>query len=315
MSAIPMPAPASGATSRPDTPPSPPILVDLDDVTVGYDHHPAIHHLRLQIAAGDMLAVVGPNGAGKSTFLKLLTGERLSVDGQVRLPERRHCRIAYLPQITQTDRQFPITVQDMVASGLWHRSGAFGRLGRQERRQIDEALELVGLRSYAGRVISALSGGEFQRVRFAQLMLQQARMVVLDEPFVGVDVTTTEVLLGLLAHWHEQGTTIVAALHEQDIVQQWFPRTLLIAREMIGCGATAEILTPQNWQRALARSAAARAPSRRWCTGLDTLPRDAAMVDAAADGAVAPIPAPAPASFSPPVSPSSARAAVPHARV
>lgn len=246
---------------------SPPILVSLDNVTVGYDHHPAIHHLQLQIRAGDMLAVVGPNGAGKSTFLKLLTGERLSVEGRVSLPDRHHCRIAYLPQINQADRQFPITVQDMVASGLWHRCGPFGRVGRDACRQIGEALDLVGLRGHAGRVISALSGGEFQRMRFAQLMLQQAQLVVLDEPFAGIDVTTTEVLLGLLAHWHEQGTTIVAALHEQDIVQQWFPRTLLIAREMIACGPTAETLTPQNWQRALARSAAARAPSRRWCEG------------------------------------------------
>lgn len=250
---------------------SPQTLVALDNVTVGYDHHPAIHHLRLQIQAGDMLAVVGPNGAGKSTFLKLLTGERLSIDGQVQLPDRRSCRVAYLPQINQTDRQFPITVRDLVASGLWHRCGAFGRVRREDLHRIDEALEQVGMLGYGHRVISALSGGEFQRVRFAQLMLQDARMVVLDEPFVGIDMTTTEALSKLLAHWHAQGTTIVAALHEQDIVHRWFPRTLLIAREMIACGPTAEVLTPANWQRALDRSVRARHDSQRWCEGPETV--------------------------------------------
>ncbi|MDO4903973.1 MAG: ABC transporter ATP-binding protein [Lautropia sp.] len=241
------------------------ILIRLDNVTVGYDRHPAVHHLDLQIAAGDMLAVVGPNGAGKSTFLKLLIGENSALEGKARLPEERRCRIAYLPQLDQTDRQFPITVQDMVASGLWHRCGVFGAVGRAERRLIDQALTTVGLEGYARRVLSALSGGEFQRVRFAQLMLQDARVVILDEPFVGIDVTTIEALLRLLAGWNAQGITIIAALHEQEIVRQWFPQTLLLAREMIGMGPTAQVLTADNWQRAVERAVAARRPTDRWC--------------------------------------------------
>ena len=262
------------------------MLVSLQNVTVGYDRHPAIHHLQLQIAAGDMLAVVGPNGAGKSTFLKLLIGEQLSLEGQVTLPDPDRVRVACLPQINQTDRQFPITVQDMVASGLWHQCGAFGRLGRQGAARVAEALEMVGLRGYAGRVISALSGGEFQRVRFAQLILQGAQLVVLDEPFVGIDVTTQQVLLDLLARWHAQGATIVAALHEQDIVRQWFPHTLLLAREMIAVGPTAEVLTPENWQRAVDRSVAARQPSTRWCEGPTAIPAAASAVHRGAENAM-----------------------------
>lgn len=240
-------------------------LIRLDNVTVGYDRHPALHHLSLQVPAGDMLAVIGPNGAGKSTFLKLLTGELQPMDGRAWLPAEQVCRIAYLPQLNQTDRQFPITVQDLVASGLWHRCGAFGGLGRAERRLIDEALGVVGLRGYARRVLGALSGGEFQRVRFAQLMLQNAGIVILDEPFVGIDVTTIEALLQLLACWHAQGTTIIAALHEQDIVRDWFPRTLLLAREMIAIGPTGQVLTPGNWRHAVNRSMAAREPGGDWC--------------------------------------------------
>ena len=263
-----------------------PVLVSLQNVTVGYDRHPAIHHLQLQISAGDMLAVVGPNGAGKSTFLKLLIGEQLSLEGQVTLPDPDRVRVACLPQINQTDRQFPITVQDMVASGLWHQCGAFGRLGRQGAARVAQALEMVGLRGYAGRVISALSGGEFQRVRFAQLILQDAQLVVLDEPFVGIDVTTQQVLLDLLARWHAQGVTIVAALHEQDIVRQWFPHTLLLAREMIAVGPTAEVLTPENWQRAVDRSVAARQPSTRWCEGPTAIPAAASAVHRGAENAM-----------------------------
>ena len=241
-------------------------MILVDAALKKYSSTTTIGPLELEIPEGGITALVGPNGAGKSTFLKLLIGERLSLlDGEVQLPDERRSRVAYLPQISQTDRQFPITVQDLVASGLWHRCGAFGGLGREGARRVAEALDQVGLRGYAGRLISALSGGEFQRVRFAQLILQDAQMVVLDEPFVGIDVTTQQVLLGLLASWHAQGITIVAALHEQDIVRQWFPHTLLLAREMIACGPTAEVLTPAHWARAVARSAAARTPSNRWC--------------------------------------------------
>ena len=149
-----------------------------------------------------------------------------------------------------------------------------------------QPLEMVGLRGYAGRVISALSGGEFQRVRFAQLILQDAQLVVLDEPFVGIDVTTQQVLLDLLARWHAQGVTIVAALHEQDIVRQWFPHTLLLAREMIAVGPTAEVLTPENWQRAVDRSVAARQPSTRWCEGPTAIPAAASAVHRGAENAM-----------------------------
>ena len=243
---------------------SAPALLRLTNVTAGYDRHPAIHHLSLDVALGDMLAVVGSNGSGKTTLLRLLAGDLDAMEGEVRLPPPERCRTAYLPQLNRTDRSFPITVQDLVASGLWHETGAMGGLSARQRRRVTEALEAVGLGACARRLIGSLSGGEFQRVRFAQLMLQDARLVLLDEPFAGVDATTLGVLLPLLARWNDEGTTLVTVLHELDIVRQWFPRTLLLARHTVACGATAEVLTDANWQRAAGLSASVWEAST-WC--------------------------------------------------
>jgi zinc/manganese transport system ATP-binding protein len=129
---------------------------------------------------------------------------------------------------------------------------------------VTQALETVGLASCARRPIGSLSGGEFQRVRFAQLMLQDARLVLLDEPFAGVDATTIGLLLPLLGQWNAQGVTLVIVLHELDIVRQWFPRTLLLARHTVAVGPTAEVLTDENWQRASGLSAAVW-ESSTWC--------------------------------------------------
>ncbi len=251
-------------------PVAPAALLTLDNVTAGYDRHPAVHHLNLEIFAGDMLAVAGANGSGKTTLLRLLAGDLKPMEGRLQLPPAAHCRIAYLPQINRTDRDFPITVQDLVASGLWHETGAWRGLDRRQRERVMAALDAVGLAFCASRLIGSLSGGEFQRVRFAQLMLQEARLVLLDEPFAGVDANTIGVLLPQLAKWNAQGVTIVSVLHELDIVRQWFPRTLLLARHLVACGATGQVLTDANWQRAAGLSAAAWEAST-WCRPEDAV--------------------------------------------
>jgi len=258
-------APVPAATQAAVVPPAARApLLTLDNVTAGYDRHPAVHHLSLEILAGDMLAVVGANGSGKTTLLRLLAGDLRPMEGRLVLPHTARCRIAYLPQVNRTDRDFPITVQDLVASGLWHETGALRGLGRRQRDRVMDALDAVGLGFCARRLIGSLSGGEFQRVRFAQLMLQEARLVLLDEPFAGVDANTIGVLLPQLEKWNAEGVTIVTVLHELDIVRQWFPRTLLLARHLVACGDTGQVLTDANWQRASGLSAAMWAAST-WC--------------------------------------------------
>ena len=223
-------------------------MIHLHDLTLGYDRHPAVHHLHLQIASGSLLAVVGPNGAGKSTLLKGIAGLLQPMSGHIeRTPPG--VRMAYLPQQAEIDRGFPLAVFDTVAMGLWHETGALGRLSAAQRARCTQALEAVGLAGFERRTLDTLSGGQFQRVLFARLMLRDAALILLDEPFAAVDQGTTEALMALVQVWHAQGRTVLAVLHDLDLVRRRFPQTLLLAREAVAFGRTADVLTPQHLQR------------------------------------------------------------------
>jgi len=223
--------------------------IALHDLTLGYEQHPAVHHLSLAVDAGSLVAVVGPNGAGKSTLLKAMAGLLKPQGGWLRGPSPRD--VAWLPQQSGIDRSFPISVQDMVALGLWHQIGALGRLTTAHRQALHEALAAVGLLGFEGRGIDTLSGGQMQRALFARLILQDAPVVLLDEPFSAVDQRTTADLLTLLHRWHARGKTVVAVLHDLTQVRANFPLTLLLAREPVAWGVTADVLTDAHWQRAL----------------------------------------------------------------
>lgn len=219
------------------------------DLTLGYHRHPAVHHLTGEVEDGALLAVVGPNGAGKSTLFKGIAGLLKPLSGAI---ERGlHVRdIAYLPQVCDVDRSFPINVYDLVAMGLWRRVGPFGAIAAAGRVRIDAALATVGLTGFERRQIAALSGGQMQRVLFARLSLQDAPLIVLDEPFNAVDDRTIADLVALVHRWHGEGRTVVAALHDTNLVRGHFPHTLLMAREPVAWGETARVLTPQNLARA-----------------------------------------------------------------
>ena len=219
----------------------------LRDLTLGYDRQPAVHHLDLDLAEGSLTAIVGPNGAGKSTLLKGVMGELPPLEGRI---DRSIDRVAYLPQLSEVDRSFPLSVQAFVAMGLWHRKGAFGGLARTDLTRVGEALAAVGLTGFDRRPISALSGGQMQRVMFARLLLQDAALILLDEPFTAIDSRTTGELLQIVKRWHGEGRTVIAVLHDMDTVRQHFPETLLLAREKVAHGPTAQVLTAENLFRA-----------------------------------------------------------------
>jgi zinc/manganese transport system ATP-binding protein len=219
----------------------------IRDLTLGYDRHPAVHHLDLDLVPGSLTAVVGPNGAGKSTLLKGLTGELTPLEGRI---DRGVTRLAYLPQLSEVDRSFPIAVGAFVAMGLWHRVGAFGRFSGKDSARVAEALAAVGLTGFERRPISALSGGQVQRVMFARLLLQDAALILLDEPFTALDTKTAADLLAVVQRWHGEGRTVLAVLHDIDAVRRHFPETLLLAREKVAHGATAQVLTAENLFRA-----------------------------------------------------------------
>src|SRR5215469_9675467 len=215
------------------------------DLTLGYDRHPAVHHLSGEVEEGAMLAVVGPNGAGKSTLFKGITGLLAPLAGAIdRTLSVRD--IAYLPQLAEIDRSFPINVYDLVAMGLWRRIGAFGGVGKLERDRIHGAIATVGLTGFERRPIAGLSGGQVQRVLFARLLLQDSRLVVLDEPFNAIDDRTVADLIALVHRWHGERRTVLVALHDMNLVRRHFPQTLLMAREPVAWGETDRVLTPEN---------------------------------------------------------------------
>ena len=222
----------------------------FNNLTLGYDRHPAVHHLSGEIAAGSLTAVVGPNGAGKSTLFKGVVGVIKPLSGTVERNGVLPQEIAYLPQIAEIDRTFPINVYDMVSMGLWRSAGLFGGIGGKQRDRIEHAIEAVGLTGFEQRAIGTLSGGQMQRMLFARLLLQDARVIVLDEPFNAIDAKTSADLLALVRRWHDEKRTVLAALHDFDVVRANFPEALLLAREPVAWGRTAEVLTQANIEKA-----------------------------------------------------------------
>jgi zinc/manganese transport system ATP-binding protein len=228
------------------------------NLTLGYDRHPAVHHLDGAIETGTLMAVVGPNGAGKSTLFKGVVGVIKPLAGKIERGGLSPQDIAYLPQIAEIDRSFPINVYDMVAMGLWRNKGLFGSIGGKDRDTDESAIATVGLTGFERRAIGTLSGGQMQRMLFARLLLQDAKVIVLDEPFNAIDAKTSADLLALVQRWHREKRTVLAALHDLDLVRANFPQALLLAREPVAWGVTADVLTQDNIVKA-----------RRMCEAFD----------------------------------------------
>jgi zinc/manganese transport system ATP-binding protein len=232
--------------------------LEFRNVTLGYDRHPAVHHLDGTIERGALIAVIGPNGAGKSTLFKGVVGLLKPLAGRIDRVGLSATEFAYLPQAAEIDRSFPINVFDLVAMGLWRRAGLLGGIGRKEREKVHEAIAAVGLTGFEGRPIASLSGGQMQRTLFARLLLQDAGVILLDEPFTAIDAKTAADLFDLVRRWHRECRTVVAALHDIELVRTGFPQTLLLAREPVAWGATLDVLTPENLLKA-----------RRMCEAFD----------------------------------------------
>ena len=224
--------------------------VGVQNLTLGYNRHPAIHHLSGAFAGGSLTAVIGPNGAGKSTLLKGLAGGLKPLEGGVDLGRFKRCDIGFLPQKTNVDTDFPIGVLDTVCMGLWPRVGLFGGIGVDKLDEARAALATVGLEGFEERPIGSLSRGQFQRVLFARLWVQQASVVLLDEPFTALDERTQQDLELVIEQWHRDGRIVIAVVHDIAQVRRFFPDTLILAREAIAWGPTAETATDENLGKA-----------------------------------------------------------------
>jgi zinc/manganese transport system ATP-binding protein len=213
----------------------------LREVTVRYGRRLAIEAVSGAFAAGSLTAVVGANGAGKSTLLAAIAGVVRLAGGAVERTGRQH--LSYLPQLAAIDRDYPLTVRELITLGGWREFGAFrAPPPRLAARAAAEAARL-GLDGRLRRPIGELSVGELQRALFARLILEDAAIVLLDEPFAAVDAPTIALLLEELARWHREGRTVIAVLHDLALVRQHFPQTLVLARRCLAWGATATALS------------------------------------------------------------------------
>ena len=220
--------------------------IRLHNLTVSYQGHPAVHHLSGSFEAGSLTAIVGPNGAGKSTLLAALGGQLPANEGRVEIDPAVRQRMAWLPQQHQIDRSFPLSAFELVATGLWWRIGAWASLKPAQRDEVRAAMQAVGLAGFERRALNELSAGQFQRLLFARVLLQDAPLILLDDPFNAIDTRTTADLLALVARWQGERRTVLAVLHDLAQVRAHFPQTLLLARRAIAWGPTAEALRPEH---------------------------------------------------------------------
>jgi zinc/manganese transport system ATP-binding protein len=221
-------------------------MISVKQLSVGYDRHAVAMPLDGCFTTGSLTAIIGANGAGKSTLLKTLAGLQAAVAGKLIFSAegggRKLPRMAYLPQQAELDRTFPISVFDLVAMGCWPQSGLFRGISCQSAERVAQALSTVGMSAMANSRVGDLSGGQLQRTLFARLLIQQAPLIMLDEPFTGIDSQTIELLLKVIAQWHREGKTIIAVLHDISMVARHFPQVLYLSAERNIWGTANDVL-------------------------------------------------------------------------
>ena len=222
--------------------------ITFSDLTLGYNSHPAVHHLSGTVRKGSLTAIVGANGSGKSTLMKGIVGVLKPMAGKIAVDPTNS--IAYLPQQSELDRSFPARVVDLVSLGLWPKRGLLGRHRPEDREAVSRALVAVGLEGFEKRPIDTLSGGQLQRALFARVLVQDADLILLDEPFNAIDMKTLSDLIALIKRWHQESRTILVVAHDFDLVREHFPEALLLARQPVAWGDARKTLAPENLLRA-----------------------------------------------------------------
>lgn len=220
----------------------------FDDLTLGYNKSAVVQNLTGTVDKGSLIAVVGGNGSGKSTLMKGVSGLLTPISGACIVDAS--VRVAYLPQRSELDNTFPARVLDLVTLGLWPRRGLLGRYTTEDRKVVGNALSSVGLDGFENVSIDALSGGQLQRALFARVIIQNADLILLDEPFNAVDEQTICDLLALIKRWHREGRTIMVVIHDLQLVRDHFPEALLLANYPVAWGETKKTLSSKNLRQA-----------------------------------------------------------------
>lgn len=224
--------------------------LEVEDLTVAYDDDPVLWDVDLQVPKGTKMAIVGPNGAGKSTLVKAAMGLIPAVAGEVRVFGRPRARtrgeIAYVPQRATLSWDFPTDVLDVVTMGTYGQLGWVRRSGADERRRAESALGQVEMESFVRRPIAELSGGQQQRVLLARALVQDAPILILDEPFQGVDAPTERAIIEVLNSLAAAGRTVLVVHHDLQTVPEYFDQVLLLNVRAIASGPVGEVFTEEN---------------------------------------------------------------------
>jgi ABC-type Mn2+/Zn2+ transport system ATPase subunit len=234
--------------------PEEPARLEMDNVRVSYNGQLALQDLSFQVTHGARLAVVGPNGAGKTTLFKALVGLVQLKNGHIRihgepLGHHQDC-VAYVPQREEVDWRFPVTVTDVVMMGRFGQQGFLRRPGKEDHAAVGHSLDQLGIADLGKRPIGELSGGQQQRVFLARALAQEPHILLMDEPFTGVDFTTQEATLELLEHLQTQQVTAMVSTHDLTLASERFDQVLLINKRMIAYGPPEEVFTPPNLSQA-----------------------------------------------------------------
>lgn len=244
--------------------------LEVRRMTVSYGSRPVLWDVDASFPAGAMSAVVGPNGAGKSTLLKAALGLIPTDAGQAlvhgRAVRASRDKLAYVPQRDAVDWDFPITVREVVEMGRYGQTGWVRRVPRSDRALVAECLDRVGMSAYASRQIGQLSGGQRQRVFIARALAQQAAVMIMDEPFAGVDARTEADILALLGDLRTEGRSVIVVHHDLGTVRTTFDWALLINVRAVAAGPVGDVLNPEVLRRAYGAVAGGRIDEQevRW---------------------------------------------------
>ena len=227
-------------------------MIQVNQLSVSYPEGLALDQIHLEIEGPAIIGIIGPNGAGKSTLLKAILGiqnhqGQVEIDGQG--IKSLLSKIAYVEQKANIDFHFPITVKECVSLGLYPHLKLFQRLSKEDWKKVEASLETVGLLDYADRQISQLSGGQFQRVLIARCLVQEANVIFLDEPFVGIDSVSEEIIMDTLRELRDQGKTILIVHHDLNKVMAYFDQVILLNKRVIAAGATSQTFTKENLEK------------------------------------------------------------------
>lgn len=223
--------------------------ISVSDLSVSYDRKRVLSNIFLQIEEGHRYGILGPNGSGKSTLLKSMLGLIDDYTGEVQVlgddVSKVRRRVVYVPQRSEIDFTFPATVRDVVLMGRYPHKKVFQRLNDADRHLAENALRELGILNLQDRQIGELSGGQQQRTFLARALAQQADILFLDEPFVGVDIPTEEKIIEVLRKLSSAGKTLMVVHHDLQAVPDYFDHVILLNQRLIAYGPTEEVFTPE----------------------------------------------------------------------